>query len=240
MDEEQTAMVFITGDTHGRMGRLSSFLSRMKPAKDDIMIILGDVGLNYYGSPRDDKTKEELAGWPNIFFCIHGNHEMRPAAIKRYRLLEWHGGQVWVEDRYPNILFAKDGEIYDIAGKQCIVIGGAYSVDKYYRLRMGYPWFEDEQPSDEIKAYVESQLKKRDWKIDIVLSHTVPWQYMPTDMFISGIDQSSVDQSTEEWLRDIESKLSYEWWYAGHYHTSRIVDKVQIMFEEIEEFKGGR
>lgn len=25
-------------------------------------------------------------------------------------------GKVWVEEAYPNILFAKDGEIYDIAG----------------------------------------------------------------------------------------------------------------------------
>lgn len=29
-----------------------------------------------------------------------------------------------------------------------IVIGGAYSVDKFYRLSKGYNWFEDEQPSD--------------------------------------------------------------------------------------------
>lgn len=75
-----------------------------------------------------------------------------------YKLQEWNGGKVWVEEAYPNILFAKDGEIYDIAGMKTIVIGGAYSVDKFYRLSKGYNWFEDEQPSDEIKAYVEKQL----------------------------------------------------------------------------------
>lgn len=51
-----------------------------------------------------------------------------------YKLQEWNGGKVWVEEAYPNILFAKDGEIYDIAGMKTIVIGGAYSVDKFYRL----------------------------------------------------------------------------------------------------------
>lgn len=55
-----------------------------------------------------------------------------------YKLQEWNGGKVWVEEAYPNILFAKDGEIYDIAGMKTIVIGGAYSVDKFYRLSKGY------------------------------------------------------------------------------------------------------
>ena len=39
-----------------------------------------------------------------------------------YKLQEWNGGKVWVEEAYPNILFAKDGEIYDIAGMKTIVI----------------------------------------------------------------------------------------------------------------------
>ena len=37
-----------------------------------------------------------------------------------YKLQEWNGGKVWVEEAYPNILFAKDGEIYDIAGMKTI------------------------------------------------------------------------------------------------------------------------
>ena len=113
-----------------------------------------------------------------------------------YKLQEWNGGKVWVEEAYPNILFAKDGEIYDIAGMKTIVIGGAYGV----------------------------------------LSHTVPYDYRPVELFLSMIDQSTVDESTELWLGEIEKKLDYKWWYAGHYHTSRVRDKVQIMFEDIEEF----
>ena len=61
---------------------------------------------------------------------------------------------VYYEEKYPNLLFAKDGEIYDFDGKKAVVIGGAYSVDKYYRLRNYMPWFESEQPTEEIKHYV--------------------------------------------------------------------------------------
>lgn len=55
-----------------------------------------------------------------------------------------HGGEVYYEPEYPNILFAKDGEIYDFDGKKAIAIGGAYSCDKEYRLLTGLPWFQDE------------------------------------------------------------------------------------------------
>lgn len=76
---------------------------------------------------------------------------------------------MWYEEAYPSVLFAKDGEIYDLEGIRHIVIGGAYSVDKFYRLFRGYGWWSDEQPSEEIKQYVEQQLKEN--AIDVVLSH---------------------------------------------------------------------
>ena len=42
--------------------------------------------------------------------------------------------------------------------------------------------------------------------------------------------------SASDITEELEKKLDYKWWYAGHYHTSRVRDKVQIMFEDIEEF----
>lgn len=46
-------MIYITGDTHGDMNRIVRFCERMETSQEDIMIILGDVGLNYYGDSRD-------------------------------------------------------------------------------------------------------------------------------------------------------------------------------------------
>lgn len=229
-------MIYITGDTHGDMERIVRFCEGMETSRDDIMIILGDVGLNYYDDSRDKRNKEMVANLPLTLFCIHGNHERRPETIAGYRLQKWNGGFVWLEDDYPNILFAKDGEMFDFDGMKTIVIGGAYSVDKFYRLSRGYHWFEDEQPSEEIKSYVEKQLDGVEWNVDVVLSHTVPYDYRPVDLFLPMINQSTVDESTEMWLGEIEKRLSYKCWYAGHYHTSRKTNKIQIMFEDIEEF----
>lgn len=228
--------IYITGDTHGDFTLFPAFCHRMKTTTEDIMIVLGDAGLNYYANRKDQERQEEVSKIPITFFCIHGNHEMRPEHVKGYQLIDWHGGKVWQKEEYPNILFAKDGEIYEIGGKKVIVIGGAYSVDKYYRLARGYRWFEDEQPSEEIKKYVEEQLERVWWKVDVVLSHTSPYRYEPREVFLPGLDQSTVDDSTERWLDTIEEQLEYEKWYCGHFHTMKKIDKLQFMYHDVDRF----
>ena len=104
----------------------------------------------------------------------------------------------------------------------------AYSVDKFYRLSRGMKWWPDEQPSPEIKEYVEKQLDEKE--IDVVFTHTCPAKYIPTECFLSGIDQSKVDNSTEEWLDTIEYKVNYEAWYLGHWHTDKRIDKLHFLF----------
>ena len=229
-------MIYVTGDTHGKFQRITDFCEHEKTSCEDIMIILGDAGINYNGWVLDREKKELLKTLPITLFCIHGNHEQRPDTIDSYAEKRWHGGIVYWEEDYPNLLFAKDGEIFDLDGKQTIVIGGAYSIDKMIRVIYGYRWWADEQPSDEIKRYVEEQLEKRNWKIDVILSHTVPLKYEPREMFMTGVDQSSVDKSTEEWLDWIEEKQEYQKWYCGHYHTEKKIGKVDMKYKEIEKF----
>ena len=163
---------------------------------------------------------------------------MRPETISTYKVVERYNNLVYIEDEYPNIAFAIDGNIYDINGNKTIVIGGAYSVDKYYRLARNAQWFEDEQPSEQIKQKVESVLSKVDWKIDIVLSHTCPAKYTPTECFLPMIDQITVDSSTENWLDTIEDKLNYKKWYCGHWHIDKSIDKMRFMMHDYELIEG--
>lgn len=200
-------MFYITGDTHGQFGRIGSFCHRFGTSKDDVMIILGDAGINFSGGIHDRMKKEFLEFLPITIFAIHGNHEQRPQTIESYQEKMWHGGVVYYEEEYPSLLFAKDGEVFELDGKQAIVMGGAYSIDKMVRLMYGYGWWPDEQPSDEVKKCVESRLDKLGWKVDVVLSHTTPLKYEPVEVFLSGVDQSKVDKSTEKWLDKIEDRL---------------------------------
>lgn len=225
-------MVYITGDIHGSLEPIYDFIDYYDPTTADVIVLLGDVGVNYLGTLRDLGTKRAMSRIGMTFFCIHGNHENRPQNIASYKEKEWHGGRVLYEQDFPNILFPVDGDIFELAGKKCLVIGGAYSVDKFYRLKRGLCWWADEQPSPEIKAYVEKQISQK--KVDVVFSHTCPAKYIPTECFLSMIDQSTVDNSTEEWLDTIEDKLDYQAWYCGHWHTNKHIDKMHFLYHDIE------
>jgi len=230
-------LLYITGDTHGDFSRVFYLCNtgQLQPERDTL-IVLGDAGINYWGDARDTFLKNQLVRLPITLFCIHGNHEMRPEGIASYKESTWNGGTVYMEAAYPNILFAKDGEVFDLCGSKAIVIGGAYSVDKFYRIARGLRWFEDEQPSEGIRARVENRLESVDWKIDTVLSHTCPLKYEPTEMFLKVIDQSKVDKSTEKWLDTLEDRLAYNRWMCGHYHTEKRINKLQFLYKSILTF----
>ena len=229
---------YVTGDTHGDFSRVAAFCREKGTTRADTVIVLGDAGLNYYLDFRDRRKKEHAAAIPATLFCIHGNHEARPQRVDSYVEGEYHGGKVLYEEAFPSILFAVDGEAYDFDGVACVAIGGAYSVDKPYRLAHGWNWWPDEQPDVATKIKVESRLAAMRWKIDVVLSHTCPRRYEPVEVFMEGVDQSRVDKSTEDWLGEIEARLDYGKWYCGHYHTEKTVDKLRFMFNDFVELEG--
>lgn len=99
----------------------------------------------------------------------------------------------------------------------------------------GLPWFSTEQPDAVIKKRVEEKLAHLEWRVDYVFSHTVPLHAVPRHTFLSNIDQSTVDYSTEEWLQEIEQKLDYECWFAGHYHVTENIGQINILYEDYEE-----
>lgn len=222
-------MVYITGDIHGEPMRIFEFAQRHQLTENDVMILLGDVGANYYGDERDERVKETLSNVKAQVLCIHGNHEMRPWEANGYVLSDWNGGKVWVQEEYPNLLFAKDGEIFAIEGKRYIAIGGAYSVDSYWRIQRHAGCWKTEQPTEEIKRFVEKQLQENE--IDIILSHTCPRKYEPIEAFLAFIDQSTVDKSTEDWLDSIEENTDYKSWYCGHWHMEKDIDKMHFLFK---------
>jgi 3-oxoacid CoA-transferase subunit A len=234
-------MVYVTGDTHRDFTHVQAFCARFQTSRDDVLVVLGDAGINYFGSrspienvikQNDYYLKRGLCDLPITLFCIHGNHEMRPENIASYKEKNWHGGTAYWEEEFPNLYFAKDGEVYELEGKRCFAIGGAYSVDKEYRLENNWGWWADEQPSDEIKQRVERRLAAENWQIDIVLSHTCPLEYMA--LVVLRVYAES-DRSTEEWLGTIEQRLDYKRWYCGHFHTEKTICKLRFMYNDIME-----
>lgn len=243
--------VYMTGDIHGdpwRFWSIENFCNNHKTTTDDWLICLGDVGLNYYGakSKEEISLKNEAAKLPIKMFCIHGNHERRPIKEDGYKEIEVtegaiQGPMLW-DSRYPNQYFAIDGAVYKIQTSErtlnALVCGGAYSVDKFYRLQFRANWWPDEQPNELTKGLV--RLMATRYPIDIMLTHTCPLRFEPKELFLDCIDQSTVDTSTEEFFDDLYEQFPANkkpMWYFGHFHGDKYTDDYVMLFVDIIELK---
>lgn len=223
----------ITGDTHGKASARLSEIQENIPdyePKNTAIIILGDAGFNFWLNKTDKIEKEKASAFGYTIYCVRGNHEERPENMPN--MIEEYDsevqGIVYYERDFPNIKYFKDYGFYVINGYTFYVISGAYSVDKYYALQTNKPWFKDEQLSNREKYVVEQMLRHN--KVDFVISHTCPHSWMPTDLFLSTIDQAFVDKSTEIWLDELKEEFEWKYWLFGHFHGNRVIRKSDEKF----------
>ena len=218
--------VLITGDCHGkvdaRLAQIKDTMPEYDPSETAI-IILGDVGFNYYKNKKDWKLKYQAAQFGYTLYCLRGNHEDRANNTRGTQIVydEFVHGYVFEEVDFPNIkYFANEVAEYEILGKKVLCIPGAYSVDKWYRLRNDWQWFAQEQLSEEEMIYAEKTFTGRYY--DFVFSHTAPLDWEPTDLFLNCIDQSTVDKTMEIWMSEFKEKINWKVWLFAHYHADRI------------------
>ena len=224
---------YVTGDTHRDFSRFKNYSDADKQDENLGVIILGDAGLNYMIEQwwPDYHVKNSLKKkYKFTIYCVKGNHEARPSECKNMHLV-WDdnvNGEVWIEDDFPNIKYFKEVGEYIINGYHVLVIGGAYSVDKWYRLQYDKQWFASEQLTREEMNSVKSLTLGK--KYEFVLSHTCPISWEPTDLFLGCIDQSIVDKTMELWLEEVKDYVDWKIWLFGHYHADRIERPYVEMF----------
>lgn len=228
--------VVMLGDIHGDFKPIRDLYNNnqayFNSFDDNVLIILGDFGANFFMNRRDREFKERLGKYPFTYFIIRGNHEERPSLLYSANPRDWHDeiyfeNRVLVENEYPYIKYATDIPlVYNIEGFETLSLPGAYSVDKDIRLSRGWSWFENEQMTGREMGYARDLCEKNDWFFDMVLSHTCPWCFMPTDLFLSVVDQNFVDKRMEKFFGDIEYQLDYHLWTWGHYHATRVYSPI--------------
>jgi 3-oxoacid CoA-transferase subunit A len=239
--------IYIVGDLHGHPHTIQNFYrnhikSTPREQEENWIICLGDFGALYYFDFRDRSFKKELSKYPFKYFVIRGNHEER-ASIRAqmepdlWEKVECFGNTCLRQPAFPNIYYALDeGGIYNIAGRRSLVIPGAYSVDKLFRLTQGWRWFQQEQ----LAPFEMDNLEKlaTGKHFDLVLSHTCPYRYRPTDLFLSSIDQSKVDNSMEIWMDRLIEKIDYGVHCWGHFHGDRVeAPYCEMFFEKVESLE---
>lgn len=65
--KESAEMVYITGDIHGDTTPVHDLFHKCQPTENDIIVLLGDVELNYTGQIRDRLMKQELSRLKSTF-----------------------------------------------------------------------------------------------------------------------------------------------------------------------------
>ena len=220
----------VTGDCHGVVAvkhRIEDILlnTNYKPT-ETALIILGDASINFWLTNRERKEKVKLKKLGMMIYCVRGNHEERPEYLG-YQLQydENVGGKVYVDDDNDMIRYFQDGGEYCIDGYDVLTIGGAYSVDKDYRLAAAggvenSGWFPGEQLGDKERLDILTKIKDKYY--DFVFTHTAPITWEPTDLFLDCIDQSKVDKTTEYWLKSVAMNCKWVIWCFGHYHADRM------------------
>lgn len=208
--------IYITGDTHGSVdahklnakhfGTIAKELT-----KNDFVIICGDFGFvwEWVQYQKDDWWLNWLEKKPWTTLFVDGNHENH----ERLNLMDidiWHGGKV--HTIRPSVIHLMRGEIYDIDGKSFFTMGGADSVDKAFR-KEGVSWWPEEIPNAIERGNAFDNLRKANWKVDYVITHTPPTKIIKQILYAHHDEDEYTD-----WLQGIADKLQFSKWFFGHMH----------------------
>ena len=60
-------MIFFTGDIHRNVNGVADFINKVHPTMEDVIVLLGDVGANYYNGRKDYLMKQ----WLNAVSYTH-------------------------------------------------------------------------------------------------------------------------------------------------------------------------
>lgn len=241
---EKFDRIFITGDQHGCVDNILYLDYKENLTENDLVISLGDFGTPYWSAKR--KVKNDLNTF-ELFNCIHtnyaiiqGNHSKRFERVKWFKQIEFCGANSFYFSQYPNFHFLQNGKVYNFNNMTFLIIGGGYSVDKYYRLEHNMTWESEEQLNDKEKSEIRN-LISANGNYNFILSHVAPLELQPTWLFLPQVDQSKVDSTQEVFLSEIRKQVNYQGWFFGHYHGDYIIgEKEYLLYNNYIEIKENR
>ena len=210
-------MIWLCGDTHGDLDidKVIRFFSKQKDVtKDDYLIILGDAEICLDDGIVDDVVYGIISKLPCTVLWVDGNHENFDL-IEKYPVKEWNGGKVQFINGTIHLM---RGQVYQLQGHSYFVFGGGDSIDKKTRT-IHEDWWPQEMPSKEEYNEGKKNLKKAEWKVDYILSHSCP-RSIACNLVkrINKDEEELLDYF--EWVKD---NVEYRKWYFGHFHRDETI-----------------
>lgn len=234
-------MIYVTGDTHGNQYK---WAEQIEPAlsSGDTLIVCGDFGVGFWNGRywSEEMFYDFLAGQKYTVLFADGNHENFDK-LYAYPIKQRYGGKV--HELRPNVLHLMRGEIYDIDGERIFVMGGGYSIDKYRRTE-GVSWWPREMPSEDEYQKARDKLKKADFKVDYIITHTAPAE---TVSYLSTIRSYGIKNDVADempltaFLEELRREVTYKRWYFGHFHVDAELWRNQTaMLSTVRELESGK
>ena len=120
--------VYITGDTHGGFQRFGGkyFPLQKNMGREDYVIVTGDFGGLWDGSPKDQYWLDWLEEKPFTTLFVDGNHENFDL-LKALPERRWNDGRVHVVREH--VLHLMRGQVFTFGGLTWFTMGGASSHD---------------------------------------------------------------------------------------------------------------
>tara|TARA_R110000824_G_scaffold12226_7_gene53657 strand:- start:64137 stop:64853 length:717 start_codon:yes stop_codon:yes gene_type:complete len=224
--------LYVTGDIHGEIEIMDRFSTRNFPEgakldKSDIIVVMGDFGLIWDGTPskREEYHLKWLQNraWTTVF--IDGNHENHPRlqALPIEQKFDGHVGVV-----REGIYYLRRGEVYNLNGKKVFCFGGALSWDKENRKEF-ISWWEEEIPNYEEMEHALDTLEEHQWKFDYIFTHTMPLRIVDK----VGLKGGKKDTTCDFLEHLAESPLEFDTWFSGHFHVDQSFGKFRILYYDI-------
>lgn len=225
---------FVLGDMHGGQAgdteKLKGFGKEL--SKDDVVINLGDFGFIWYHDKHPKRKKDDaylkwLSSQNYTFAFVDGNHENFDLINNSPIVEKWCGK---VNEVYPGIYRLRRGEIYNINGKSIFVLGGAMSnpnqkegnyegKGKFKKEKLQKVWWEQEIPSKEEFEYSLNNLKKHNFKVDFILTHTCASETIKDIFHKTGTaDYNRLSDPVSIFLDSVLDKVEFKEWHFGHHH----------------------
>lgn len=250
-------MIFVTGDTHGDMGRFSChrFPFQRDLEKENYVIVCGDFGLIWDVSAKSPKgllTESEREKWwldwleklPFTVLFVDGNHENFDR-LNQYPVELWNGGKV--HKIRPKVIHLMRGQVFELEGKKIFTFGGARSHD----IQDGILEKDDPKLKEKIR-----ELNRRNalyrvnhvnwWKQEMpseeemeegwnnLAKHQFEVDYIITHCCPESV-QTLIEAQLEEhneltaYFDKLRNVCRYEKWYFGHYHANKTVSRKEVL-----------
>lgn len=210
--------ILMTGDTHGNIGHVRHLLEVAKEHGCDRIMVCGDFGA-WEHMPDGVRFMDKIdlsANMKNIpIYWVDGNHDKTSLVLEQYADAVDPEGFLLVRNY---VRYACRGHRWTWGGVRFIALGGAYSVDKEWRLDQekkgsGKPeryWFPEEQMTDaEMAMFLQDQDP-----VDVIVAHDKPLVSNPQwnrKDFVECLPN-------QVRLQEAVSVLKPDYFFHGHLH----------------------